>query len=116
MQFKAPIPMLHTNDIDATREWYESMLGFLCVSAEGDQWCRLQRDGVAIMFMRNAHMGPPSATATQYIYVDDVMDLWTSIKDRCSAEWGPEKMRYGSIEFAIRDPNGYLLSFGQPVV
>jgi catechol 2,3-dioxygenase-like lactoylglutathione lyase family enzyme len=114
MEFKALIPMLHTNDIDATRKWYESMLGFRCVSAESDQWCRLQRDGVEIMFMRNAHMGAPSATATQYIYVDDVMDLWTSIKDRCSAEWGPEEMRYGSIEFAIRDPNGYLLSFGQP--
>jgi len=24
-------------------------------------------------------------------------------------------MPYGLIEFAIKDPNGYLLSFGQPV-
>jgi hypothetical protein len=30
-------------------------------------------------------------------------------------EWGPERMPYGLIEFAIKDPNGYLLSFGQPV-
>ncbi len=28
-------------------------------------------------------------------------------------EWGPEEMPYGMLEFAIRDPNGYLLSFGQ---
>jgi hypothetical protein len=32
------------------------------------------------------------------------------------AEWGPEEMDYGLIEFAVKDPNGYLLSFGQPVV
>lgn len=56
------------------------------------EWCRLARDDVAIMFMRNAHLGDPHATATQYVYVDDVMAVWSSIKDHCSAEWGPEKM------------------------
>jgi uncharacterized glyoxalase superfamily protein PhnB len=68
------------------------------------------------MFMRNAHLGPPHATATQYIYVDDVMALWAALRDRVTAEWGPEEMPYGMIEFAVRDPDGYLLSFGQPVV
>jgi hypothetical protein len=67
------------------------------------------------MFMHNAHLGAPHATATQYICVDDVLGLWSSIRDRCKAEWGPEKMPYGMLEFAIRDPNGYLLSFGQPI-
>lgn len=32
-----------------------------------------------------------------------------------SAEWGPERMPYGMLEFAIKDLNGYLLSFGQRV-
>ncbi|MGB8047184.1 MAG: hypothetical protein WA781_12185 [Pseudolabrys sp.] len=49
-------------------------------------------------------MGDPHATATQYIYVDDVMAVWSSIKDHCSAEWGPEKMPYGMLEFAVKDP------------
>ena len=26
---------------------------------------------------------------------------------------GPEEMPYGMLEFAIKDLNGYLLSFGQ---
>jgi hypothetical protein len=78
-------------------------------------WCRLERDGAAIMFMRNGHLGAPHATATQYVHVDDVMALWNSIKDRCRAEWGPERMPYGMLEFAIKDVNGYLLSFGQRV-
>jgi hypothetical protein len=42
------------------------------------------------------------------------MGLWEAVKDLCSAEWGPEKTPYGMLEFAIKDPNGYLLSFGQP--
>ena len=65
------------------------------------------------MFVRNANFRDPHATATQYIYVDDVMAVWSSIKDHCSAEWGPEKMPYGMLEFAVKDPNGYLISFGQ---
>ena len=114
MRFEKLVPMLQTEDVAATRAWYESVLGFRCVSSV-DGWCRLERDGAAIMFMMNAHLGPPSATATQYIYVDDALGLWEKIRDRCTAEWGPEEMPYGMIEFAIRDPNGYLLSFGQPV-
>jgi catechol 2,3-dioxygenase-like lactoylglutathione lyase family enzyme len=114
MRFNGLVPMLQTDDMKRTRDWYESVLGFRCVSAEGDGWCRLVRDDVAIMFMHNDHLGPPHATATQYIYVDDVMAVWNSIKDRCRAEWGPEQMPYGMLEFAIKDPNGYLLSFGQP--
>jgi catechol 2,3-dioxygenase-like lactoylglutathione lyase family enzyme len=116
MKFLALAPMLHTCDIQRTRDWYASVLGFESLVDSDENWCRLGRDGVAVMFMRNDHLGAPHATGTQYFYVDDVMSLWTSIKDRCPAEWGPEKMPYGMLEFAIKDPNGYILSFGQQVV
>jgi uncharacterized glyoxalase superfamily protein PhnB len=109
----ALVPMLQSNDMARTKNWYEQVLGFRCVSSQGDEWCRLERDDVAIMFMRNAHLGEPHATATQYIYVDDVHALWNSLKEKCTPEWGPEEMPYGLVEFAIRDPDGYLLSFGQ---
>ena len=114
MRFSALVPMLQCDDIEVAKNWYKFTLGFRCVSRLEQNWCRLERDGAALMFMRNAHLGPPRATATQYIYVDDVIGLWNSIKDRCVAEWGPERMPYGMLEFAIKDPNGYLLSFGQP--
>ena len=67
------------------------------------------------MFMTNAHLGPPHATATQYFSVDDVESLWERIRGHCTAEWGPEDMPYGLREFAIKDPNGYLLIFGSPI-
>lgn len=114
-RFAALTPMLQTADIDRAIAWYESVLGFRCVARQGQGWCRLERDGAALMFMRNDHLGPPHATATQYIDVDDAMALWRAIAERVTAEWGPETMPYGKIEFAIRDPDGYLLSFGQAV-
>ena len=114
VRMTALVPMLQTNDMARTRNWYQQVLGFHCVSAQDDQWCRLERDDIAIMFTRNARLGSPHATATQYIYVDDVYELWNTISQKCTAKWGPEKMQYGLVEFAVKDPNGYLLSFGQP--
>jgi catechol 2,3-dioxygenase-like lactoylglutathione lyase family enzyme len=114
MRMQRLTPMLQTGDIARAIDWYGSILGFRCTS-RADGWCRLERDDVAIMFMRNAHIGEPHATATQYIHVDDVMALWESVRGRVGAEWGPEEMPYGLIEFAIKDPDGYLLSFGEPV-
>jgi hypothetical protein len=29
-------------------------------------------------------------------------------------QWGPEDTEFGIREFAIRDPNGYLLVFAEP--
>ena len=113
-QGESLVPMLQCNDIKSTVAWYQATLGFRCVAVFEDTWCRLERNGAAIMFMKNAHLGKPQATATQYIYVNDVLGLWESIKHLCKSEWGPEVMPYGMLEFAIKDPNGYLLSFGQP--
>ena len=115
MRFSNLVPMLQTKDMDETIDWYRDVLGFALQNRMDDDWCCLTRDDVSIMFMVNDHLGAPSATGTQYIYSDDVMALWDRIKDRVTAEWGPEKFDYGMLEFAIKDPNGYLLSFGQPV-
>ncbi len=111
-RFRALSPMLQSSDLERTIAWYEKVLGFKCTSRWQGEWCRLEREGVSIMFMKNEHLGAPHATAVQYIYVQDVYSLWSEISGHVKAEWGPEKMPYGMHEFAIKDPDGYLLSFG----
>ena len=106
-KFRSLVPMLQTLDMERTIAWYESVLGFQRVGEQADGWCCLSRDGISIMFMTNAHLGPPHATATQYISVDNADALWEQVKENCQAEWGPEDMPYGLREFAIKDPNGY---------
>jgi len=56
MRMTALVPMLQTNDMARTCDWYEDVLGFRRVSSESDEWCRLERDDIAIMFMRNEHL------------------------------------------------------------
>ena len=115
MGLRSLTPMLQTSDMDRTISWYRDVLGFRCVRRMGDAWCHLAQGGVSLMFMRNDHVGSPHATATQYIHVDDVDALWDALKGRVTAEWGPEDMPYGMREFAIKDPDGYFLSFGEPL-
>ncbi len=107
-------PMLQTADMERAIAWYGATLGFH-VANRAEGWCALRRDDVELMLMVNDHMGAPHATATQYIAVDDVMSLWDGLKDKVAPEWGPEAMDYGMLEFAIKDPDGYLLSFGQEI-
>ena len=114
MGMRSLTPMLQTSDMDRTIAWYGDVLGFRCVGRM-DGWCRLEQGGVSLMFMKNDHVGAPHATATQYIYVDDLDALWEALKDRITPEWGPELMPYGMREFAIKDPDGYYLSFGEQV-
>ena len=68
--------------------------GFGACRLRVDEWCRLARDDVAIMFMRNAHLGDPHATATQYVYVD-------GCHGRLELYQGPLLGRVGSGEDAL---------------
>jgi hypothetical protein len=47
----ALLPMLQTEDIGRAGGWYESVMGFETTGAS-DDWLRLARDDIAIMFMR----------------------------------------------------------------
>ena len=67
------------------------------------------------MFMINDHLSKPQLSGTLYIRTSDVLGLHAQIVDKVVIEWGPEVYDHGMHEFAIRDCNGYLISFGQPV-
>ena len=76
----------------------------------------LDRDAVSLgFFTPDAHRGRVTiGTADLYLGADDVMGLHAAIKDVVPVEWGPEVYFYGRREFAVRDPDGYLLIFTEP--
>lgn len=82
------IPVLRTWDFEASIAFYQSVLGFECVSRNDElRWAQLKRDNSALMLSGpNDHLGETEAL---------------------------EDFDYGMREFAIYDNNGYLLQFGQ---
>lgn len=118
-RFAKLTPMLQASDIDQTIGFYTATLGFTLINAwpaEKPTWCLLRRDDVSIMFTNNEHeVEAPQMTGTLYIETTDVLDLHRRITGQVEVLWGPEVYHYGMHEFAIKDCNGYTLSFGQPV-
>ena len=55
----------------------------------------------------------PCLTGTIYLYPDDVDALWEALKNHAEMIQALQNTYYGLREFAVKDCNGYILSFGQ---
>jgi uncharacterized glyoxalase superfamily protein PhnB len=117
-------PMLKVPDLSATITFYTQTLGFSIQNQMTDDngkptWCALKWGNASVMFYSAESLdqppGPPSMTGVLYFNPADVRALWEQLKDRAEVAWPLEEMPYGMLEFAIRDCNGYILSFGQEV-
>ncbi len=97
-------------------KFYTKLLGFRvsCAwPAEAPTFLLLDRDDVRLAFdVVEARARPMSADSVGfYLEVDDAFALHRKIRRRVKIEWGPEVYSYGRREFAIRDPEGYLIIF-----
>jgi catechol 2,3-dioxygenase-like lactoylglutathione lyase family enzyme len=58
---------------------------------------------------------PIGATATMFIEVAAIEDLWTALQAKVSVVLPLRTQWYGMKEFAIADPDGYLITFAERV-
>jgi uncharacterized glyoxalase superfamily protein PhnB len=117
-RLKQLTPMLQTLNMRKTMDFYAKILNFHVTGSWPEAnpvWCMLERDGARVMFMTNDHLAEPKMSGTLYIETTDVLTLYHRIAGQVEVQWGPEVYEYGMHEFAIKDCNGYTISFGQPV-
>ena len=50
-----------------------------------------------------------------YIRLDGVLELWERVRGKPFVVKPPTKQSYGDTELEVRDPNGYILVFGELV-
>lgn len=105
---------LLAKSLPVTLSFYER-LGF-CISGGSCEsgWLEVRRDGAVLQFYDQAPIDTsptPIMSGTIYLHVDDVEIVASKLDKGIPFEWGPETMEYGSREFAVRDPNGYLIAF-----
>lgn len=119
MKISALRPMMWTEDLAGTVEFYTKTLGFATREFNEEWgWASLYWNDVWIMLARpNEHMPYDKIgfTGSFYYTTDDVDGLWEQIKDKAKVCYGIENFEYGMREFAIYDNNGYLLQFGQEI-
>ena len=120
MALEDVVPMLQARSLRETIEFYTTTLGFECRDLwpnEGEPgWCRLERDGAALMFYEDPDSDQrPEMTGVVYFYPQDVDSLWAELESKTRVEVPLQAMGYGMREFRIFDCNGYVLAFGQSV-
>src|SRR5262245_34299584 len=116
--------MLQVNDLDETMGFYTSMLGFTVDGTWGPDpdgpptWCSINYGPAALMFVTGVEPDPdgPKVTGSLYFYPEDVDRYFEALVERgASTLTAPVDREYNMREFAMEDPNGYLLMFGQPI-
>lgn len=119
MKLTALRPMLWTNELEETIDFYTNVLGFTCDEKNEDwEWASLHKDEVEIMLAKPNEHTPfekPTFTGSFYIRTNNVNELWNRLKDKTKTCYPIENFEWQMREFAIYDNNGYILQFGQEI-
>ncbi|MEP6903103.1 MAG: VOC family protein [Actinomycetota bacterium] len=114
-------PMLETENLEQTIEFYTYFLGFECRGVyppENPCWASLWNGDTEIAFgLPNASTNFEKSLMTGSIYlnVENVEEIWQKLKDKVEIVYPLENFDYGMREFGIRDCNGYVLNLGQNI-
>jgi catechol 2,3-dioxygenase-like lactoylglutathione lyase family enzyme len=115
-------PYFPVPDVSTTGAYYRDVLGFECEYSAGDppEFALYSRSGFAVMFRRvqEADLICPNekqgGTWDVFFWVNDVESLYGELTLKgAGVVYPPVIQPYGMKEFAVRDPNGYVLGFGQ---
>lgn len=119
------IPNIPVADVERSVEFYRHVLGFdlLAVRGRGDATrAHLKLGSVEIIFRSLDAYAPlpyfDPALENQlilHIQVEDVAELFQRVKDHVTIVRSLEPTLFGSAEFMIRDIDGRILAFSQPV-
>lgn len=106
-----------SRDLQRTIDYYRDVLGFALEdtwpNADEPAWCSLTLGAATLMFSKGWD-GEPMFTGRLYLYPDDITAYWARVKDSADIAHKLVVTEYGMREFSVRDPDGYILSFGEP--
>ena len=120
-RFNRVTPRLPVADLRRSLAFYRDVLGFDVdvLWGEGDDptFAIVARDGAGIGLFSGERAGPDQrGYAELYIEVTDALAIHRELAERVPIAWGPEVYSYGRREFAVLDPDGYMVIFTEPTL
>ena len=126
MELESLTPNLMVQNVNDKVHYYQENLGFTLletVPKEGPlDWAMLKRNEVVIMFQSKRSMVKdlprfekqnPGGGFTLYIKMKEVHELYYELLETAEIVSEIEDTFYGTTEFSITDPNGYVLTFSE---
>jgi catechol 2,3-dioxygenase-like lactoylglutathione lyase family enzyme len=128
IKLQALSPILWTKNIEDTKTFYESVLGFK-TSSNFPNFVSLCRDDVQIMFVvpqdepedckdlanPMEFFPKPLLTGSLYMFTDNVDELWERVRNKAVIKSSIADREYMMRDFSIIDNNGYELVFGKDI-
>jgi uncharacterized glyoxalase superfamily protein PhnB len=125
MALQSTTPVFLVGDIATTLQWYRTNLQFEGRAIPDEPphaFAIMEKDRVQIFLQQLAGYQKPDLYHQRdggvwhaYVHTDGVRELYEAVSKRVDVVMVYELRRqeYGQIEFAIKDPNGYVLVFAQ---
>lgn len=109
-------PVFLSSDLARTELFYTAQLGFT-VNKRHQDWLKLERDAVTLHFSLDPTVNPAKNTCHVYIRTRGIDALYEQCSRNVIHPNGALRTQdYGMREFAAIDPDGNLLTFGEPIV
>jgi uncharacterized glyoxalase superfamily protein PhnB len=127
MTFTDVTPNLVVADLDRSLAFYRDVLGFEVATTVPDQgpfaFAWMRRDSVSVFLNSEASARLKASAGTNTLFMtvqaDDTASgidaLFAAIKDRAPVTMELVNQFYGMREFAIKDPDGYVVMFAQEI-
>jgi lactoylglutathione lyase len=128
VQLKTLTPNVMVEDVNRTIEFYRDVLGFQVNATVPDQgqfdWASMKRDSVEVMFQSRSSLSgeipayadlPIGGALTFFVTMDGIQELYDKLKGKVTIVQDLHTTFYGMREVAIRDCNGYVLTFAEAV-
>ncbi|GAB5449285.1 VOC family protein [Gymnodinialimonas sp.] len=115
-------PVVPVSDMGATLAFFTDVMGFTHEVGSVDYgYCLVRRGPVMVAMVNAADAQALRATANNIsaqFWIDDLEDYWAEIAPRVATlpegrARAPFTQSYGTREFHIKDPDGFLMLFTQ---
>jgi uncharacterized glyoxalase superfamily protein PhnB len=127
MTFEDVTPNLVVPDMDRSLAFYRDVLGFQVVTTVPEQapfvFALMQRDSVSVFLNSEASAEMKTSAGTNMLFItikaadvpSGIDALFADVKDRAPVIMPLTDQFYGMREFTIKDPDGYVVIFAQPI-
>ena len=105
---------LYPKNFDLTKSFYQNILSFPIITEwnEADDDCGVMFDtGAGIIELLTPEEYIPVAACSISLAVKDVWTLWSKLKDITPIVHALRDNAWGDISFAIKDPEGFAITF-----
>lgn len=118
----AAAPIVPVRNLAGALAFYEGALGFRVLQRNpGNSAALVERGGMRLMLLRSGDLKALQATRehlSAYVWVDDLDRLWAEVEPALARLPAhrvrpPFRQPYGMREFHVKDPDGFLLFFGE---